>query len=466
MPRDEQARPSDATRQVIQRFLSDWEGLRRRLRGGFFGGFWVTIAAVLVLIGMIRDDNALTLIGLLALITAGVAWGWTAAALRRLVVDASLSRERALPGDIVTLTVQIANRKVLLVPWLTAELEISNGLEVLGREAIASGLTGRQFVRLATTLAPFGKLTWRVRMRCHQRGVHPVGPIHLRAGDPFGFFTDQLDVSRALAVLVYPRVVPMPVLLSPRELAGDHRVRRQVTTDPARIVGVRDYQPSDPFRMIHWKASARLGNLQVRVEEPVSSQRAMVCVNLETFAHYWEGVDLPLAERMIAAAASAVTWCDEAGYAVGVAANGLLPGTDRPLSIPPARNPGHLIECLGGLARVGVVSTVPFLRVLQAQSDYLARGGAIILIASRLPDHADQALGMLVASGRRAVLVPVADFDIPPIRGLTVRRINADLLDPDSTGVDTAGEAAPIRADGSPSTPSVVDEPTSPAALT
>ena len=40
--------------------------------------------------------------------------------------------------------------------------------------------------------------------------------------------------------------------------------------DPLRTVGVRDYHPEDSFRHLHWKATARAQQLQVRVFEPTT----------------------------------------------------------------------------------------------------------------------------------------------------------------------------------------------------
>ena len=148
---------------------------------------------------------------------------------------------------------------------------------------------------------------------------------------------------------------------------GELRARHNLLVDPSRVVGVREYRPEDPFRSIHWKATARQGTLQVRVAEPLTALRLGIFVNLDTFDHYWEGLDLELAERIIVAAASLAVWGERSGFAVGMYANGLVAGSDQALRVPPGRGPGQVPRLLEGLAMVSPFSTLPFATVLASE---------------------------------------------------------------------------------------------------
>ena len=44
--------------------------------------------------------------------------------------------------------------------------------------------------------------------------------------------------------------------------------------DPIRIAGARDYRPGDPLKRMHWKATARTGELQVRLVDPSTTALA------------------------------------------------------------------------------------------------------------------------------------------------------------------------------------------------
>ena len=397
------------------------EGDRSTVRGGFFGVAWFAIAAIILLVGAATGQSGLAIVGLLALISAGLAWGWAWAALRGVTVSAQFDREHAIPGDSVELVVTVVNRKVLPVPWATLETELPRGLRV--GEVSRRRLSGEQVLRLSSALAPFGRLTWRSSLLCPVRGSQRIGPVTVCAGDPFGFFTVRMESAEPEPVVVYPLVVPVLPLVNARERMGDVRVDRHLSTDPTRIAGVRDYQPGDPFRSISWKATARLGTLQTRLEEPATSRQVMVCVNLDTHERVWEGVDSALAESTIAAAASLLTWADGAGYAIGVMANGIEPGTVSALSYPPAHGAGQLARCLDGLARLTLMSTTPFSQALVRLERTGDRDGLIAVVTPRVSDASRAAIAQLRARGRRVVLVPLGET-ADTIPGVPVYRVD------------------------------------------
>jgi uncharacterized protein (DUF58 family) len=54
-------------------------------------------------------------------------------------------------------------------------------------------------------------------------------------------------------------------------------------------MGIRPYHPEDGFRRIHWPATARTGELQVKVFQPVTARVMVICLNVSTETHYWMG---------------------------------------------------------------------------------------------------------------------------------------------------------------------------------
>ena len=53
--------------------------------------------------------------------------------------------------------------------------------------------------------------------------------------------------------------------------------------DPTRPVGVRDYQHGDSLRHVHWKASARLQSLQVKIFEPTTTFKVALFLSVDSF---------------------------------------------------------------------------------------------------------------------------------------------------------------------------------------
>jgi uncharacterized protein (DUF58 family) len=393
-----------------------------RGRSIFFNRLWIGGAALALLIGMAAGEAALALLALLVLITAGLAWGWNRYCLAGVAYERTLTATRAFPGDEVTLTVGVRNWKPLPLPGLTIDDEIAEALVPLNRETTMGPAPARRMMRFATSVRPFERVSWRVQLRCDRRGLHLLGPATLRAGDPFGFFTSRLTIGDEAAVLVYPRIHAIADLGFPtRQPFGETRVERHLLTDPARVVGARDYRPDDPFRSIHWKATARMMRLQVRINEPTTTLQLGIFVNLDTFDHYWEGLDVDLSEQAIEVGASIAAWAVAHRYATGVYANGIVAGSDQALRIPPGRGPSQLPHILEGLAKLTPYSTLNFPRQLKIEAGRFPWGSTAVIVTGMMPEALIAHLTSLLASGLRVVLIPLGECAAPSLRGLVVR---------------------------------------------
>ena len=76
----------------------------------------------------------------------------------------------------------------------------------------------------------------------------------------------------------------MPVRAPPAAQAplGSARSRASLFTDPSRFAGVRRYEPGDPLRRIHWRATARVGEPVSRRYEPVHERQVVLAIDLQT----------------------------------------------------------------------------------------------------------------------------------------------------------------------------------------
>ncbi|MEO8377190.1 MAG: DUF58 domain-containing protein, partial [Candidatus Sumerlaeota bacterium] len=93
----------------------------------------------------------------------------------------------------------------------------------------------------------------------HRRGMYILGPVRLQAFDSLGFFAREAIVDEFSELVVYPQAVD----LSQSELLGEgtlahvglEMTRRAGHSEE--FLGVREYRPGDPIRLVHWKLSAR-----------------------------------------------------------------------------------------------------------------------------------------------------------------------------------------------------------------
>ncbi|MCH1868267.1 DUF58 domain-containing protein [Nocardioides sp. CFH 31398] len=148
------------------------------------------------------------------------------------------------------------------------------------------------------------------------RGRYPVGPMDVRVSDPFGLVEVGRSFRSEASLVVVPAVVPLaPIGLGGQWTgAGDERPR-SFATGSAEDVTVRDYRVGDDLRRVHWRSSARTGELMVRREEQPWQPRATVMVDDRARAHRGQGAASSL-ELAVGAAASVAVHLTRRGYLV------------------------------------------------------------------------------------------------------------------------------------------------------
>ena len=91
----------------------------------------------------------------------------------------------------------------------------------------------------------------------------------VETGDLFGLHRRYRVLTSPHFLMVYPDVVPLEGFeLASRRPIGEVRMSHRLYEDPTRIAGVRRYEMGDPLNRIHWRATARTGQLHCKVYEP------------------------------------------------------------------------------------------------------------------------------------------------------------------------------------------------------
>lgn len=405
------------------------------MRSLFFSGVWFYGAAGLLLLGMALRQPALSILAFLTLLTAASSRLWGQHALDHIEYERRLSARRVFPGESVELVTSLTNRKWLPLPWIELEDQVSDRLRVRDQEALPSARPGTTVLRLTTAARPYERISWSFHLDCPHRGAFSIGPSSLRSGDLFGFFTRHEVREKTDQLLVYPRIVPLERLgLPPRQPFGEARAAFHLVPDPARTVGVRDYRPEDAFRFVHWKATARLQEVQVKVFEPAVAVQLGIFLNLDTYERPWEGIDYLRAESAIVAAASLASHGLEEREQVGVYANGVLVGSDQHLRVHPGLGPRQLSAILEGLAKLTPLSATSFVRLLRQETRRFPVGSTLVVISAVMTEALSASLAELLMGRRKVVLLQVGEVEDPELPGLEVHSLPEDLLgDPPST---------------------------------
>jgi uncharacterized protein (DUF58 family) len=230
----------------------------------------------------------------------------------------------------------------------------------------------------------------------------------------FGIYDKTQEVAGIDRLTVFPALLPLEnLVLSPEFPIGEQRSRRRISEDPNQVMGVRDYHPEDNFRKIHWPATARIGQLQVKVFQPTSAQVLIICLNVSTHQRYWEGINPYLFENMLSLAASLVNQGIQDGYRVGIISNGCLTNSDQPFHIQPGRSPQQLATLLEALAGTTPVVVAPFERLLLREVPRVPLGATLLILTAVTNPELLETILRLRKHERRIVVLSVAD-EAPP----------------------------------------------------
>jgi uncharacterized protein (DUF58 family) len=373
---------------------------------------WLSLAVLSVVIGLVSRQDGLAVLGVLLLVVSFVAQLWNRHALRKVTYRRQLEPRRAFIGETVELAVTVENRKLLPIGWIRIEDEWPENLHLsVGEEDLhPSHVPDQVVLRNTFSLHWYERVRRRYQIRCDARGYYRLGPARAVSGDIFGMFRTDHAFSSFHWLIVYPRVLPIEELgLPPKDPFGDVKARQKIFEDPARTVGVRDHQPEDEFRRIHWKATARKQELQVKVYEPTTSFTTVVLLNVATFDKYWLGTIPELLERCITVSASICHYAAEKRHVVGLVANGCIPRSDQPIRVLPGRDPQQLTRILEALAAVTPIAMQDISELLARESTKLPWGATLIVVTANVNEALNSTLLRLRTAGRRLVLISLRD---------------------------------------------------------
>ncbi len=114
-------------------------------------------------------------------------------------------------------------------------------------------------------------------------------------------------------------------------------------------------------------------------------------------------------ERLLSVAASVARFGFEAGYAIGLAANGAYPTSDRPMRVPVGRSPDQLGRVLEALAVIGPMTLTSLDQVIQREAQSFPFGATLVCVTSRMDEPLAAALRRVRDGGHSVTILSLAD---------------------------------------------------------
>jgi len=321
----------------------------------------------------------------LVLAAALLAKFWARLSLVQVSAKRTVKENRLFPGDQTEIRLEVANRKLLPLPWVEIEDAIPPQLLAENLPPSAHRPDCGSLLR-SSSLLWYRRTKWKYSLRAGKRGFYSLGPLRLTSGDLFGFYRRRIDFPQPESMIVYPKIFPIPSFSPPSLFPlGDIRSQKRIFQDPVRPIGLREYQPFDSLRSIHWKASGRSQRLQVKIFEPTATLQASLFLGADSYQGNGGFQEEPF-EWGISLTASLAHHFIAQGIPTGLFANGRSIDSGQPAQILPGGRPEQILMILEALAKLTSRVVEPLEIFLQKERMALAQGTTLVFVLHRISE--------------------------------------------------------------------------------
>ncbi len=384
------------------------------------GTSFLAAGAAAAIAGLLLGEHTLVSIGTLLVILPLLAGLSASRARYRLSCARTISPQRVPPGHTARVTLRLENVSRFPSGLMLAEDSVPYALGTRPRYVLDGIERG-------------GTRVLSYPLRSDLRGKFEIGPLEVRIADAFGLVELGRSFSARSTLLVTPKIVPLDrAVVSGSWLGeGEGRTRTSAAAGEDDVIP-RAYRDGDELRRVHWRSTARYGELMVRREEQRWRNRAVLLLDTRRGAHAGSGAASSF-EAAVSAAASIGMHLAREGL------DGQLI-TDSGAVSSPARFEDVLLDTLSVIGLSGN-------RDLSAGTGAvrMAEGGLIIAVAGRLT----AAEARQLAASRRhggpalAILLAVSSWAEAARTGLYSQPGNADPgADPGRADAGGPGAAA------------------------
>jgi len=326
-------------------------------------------------------------------------------------------------GQTVTVTLKIENGQRWPIVWVLIE-------DILPRAALVGPPPALQregaSLRLCSLTQGHPKLL-SYKITALRRGYFQIGPAIAETGDLFGLQRRFRSLTQPVFLLVLPKLIPLDGYdIASRRPIGEVRVTYRLMEDPTLISGIRQYQIGDPLRSVHWRATARTGQLQCKQYQPSSVAGATLVIDMHQASNPDKHEPLRT-DLAVTAAASIAHTLMHMQQQFGMVSNGrdaadrmaeassgeyqsrqaawrrsgMRASSDRlrPLVIPAGRGPEHFTHLHKVLARLERTDGLRLPDLLLEAQGRLPRDATVMVIIQEVDETAALALGMLRRQG-------------------------------------------------------------------
>jgi uncharacterized protein (DUF58 family) len=343
------------------------------------------LGAILILAAFSTGQDFLFYLVYLAVLVVGGSYVLTRLGLTDLEAGYAVNQLSGHVGERIRVTYTLRSTSRVPKLWL----------EIHNPTSLPAGLPGR-----AISLGAQTERSWLIRTPLTRRGHFRVEPLQIRTGDPFGFFESSASVGTGVNVVVYPRLEPLPQWRLPAaNLDGSHAMRERTLQTTPLATTVRPWAPGDSFNRIHWRSTARHGEIQVKEFDLEQTADAWLILDLDRSVQSGTGEESTV-EAAVRVAASIADKALLENRAVGMTI-----GAHRLAQLPPDRGGRQHLKIMQLLAAVDGDGSSSLSETLIATVPRIRRGMTAVIVTASTDRSWVKPLSTLRARGVACVVV-------------------------------------------------------------
>ncbi|WP_350343392.1 DUF58 domain-containing protein [Proteinivorax tanatarense] len=327
---------------------------------------------------------------------------WENIAFKKFDIKRKSSEVKIFPNEVTDYNLMIVNNKIFPLLWITLRYELPRGFTIIGEEESFQYKHGEVSVhRTLLSLLFFQKVSQKYKIFFKERGYYSLNKITAETSDYFGFKKISKDIDCPMIFVVYPNIYPLEdLIIKDSSYLGENLVKRWIMDDPTFFSGVREYTFNEPIKQIHWKATAKTGDMQVKVNDYTADMSTLYVLDLG-YDRLTNNTDRsPLAERLIEVVAAYMHLSEENQYQYGFATNYLVYGNDiKSTFITPNRGNSHLLNCAEILSRLREYANIGIDNLLYQVSSKVSLSTVISISTHSIDDNLFVALKNLKLKG-------------------------------------------------------------------
>lgn len=297
-------------------------------------------------------------------------------------------------NDVLSYTASIVNRGPFLYPRVICEMHGASVIEYYG-ESLSHGLR------------PGGTLSQDYTVRFPYRGVYHVGIRRVTVVDFLGLFRVQIPVKSPSTITVYPEMDGDFTLSIRNESLNSVLNNQRYNEDYTSVADVRKYEQADSLKRVHWKLTAKRGELMVKNFQFYEPDKTFLLLDT-CLPSLPEGEAAALADKMVSYVAAAVNHCARGRLAAELVYGC---GSEDKAYVDPAED---AVRVLTLLASIGFQSGTSVLQHFHRQMDDWDKSFNLAIFLAGISPQSVDTVRKLLSLGYGVLLYSFFSPNLPP----------------------------------------------------